>query len=343
MKRAIQLGANALGTAAPNPMVGAVVVYEDSILGEGYTSPYGGPHAEVNAIRSVQEKELLPKASLYVTLEPCSHYGKTPPCTDLILKYAIPKVFIGIGDPHEKVGGKGIKKLKEAGCTVQLGILEDNCREHHRRFLCVHEKKRPYIILKWAQSPDGFLAPEKIARSGVPQPFWISNKRSRQLVHQWRCQEDAILVGSNTVLYDNPRLNTRYWKGKSPLRVVLDKNLAIKGDYHVLDNSERTLIITGIGDHERNREDLAYEFLDFENPIAEQLCGLLMKYGISSLIVEGGEQTLRTFIDEGLWDEARIFSGATALGKGLKAPQISGKQVHFRHIGDNTLTILRHG
>jgi diaminohydroxyphosphoribosylaminopyrimidine deaminase/5-amino-6-(5-phosphoribosylamino)uracil reductase len=196
--------------------------------------------------------------------------------------------------------------------------------------------------LKWAQSPDGFLAPEKIVRSGIPQPFWISNKRSKQLVHQWRSQEDAILVGSNTVLYDNPRLNTRYWKGKSPLRVILDKNLAIEGDYHVLDNSERTLIITGADDHERHLEGLAYEFLDFEKPIAEQLCRLLMKYEISSLIVEGGEQTLITFIDEGLWDEARIFSGATALGKGLKAPQISGKQVHFRHIGDNTLTILRH-
>lgn len=343
MNRAIQLGTNALGTSAPNPMVGAVVVYNDQIIGEGYTSPYGGPHAEVNAIQSVADKSLLSGASLYVSLEPCDHFGKTPPCTDLILKYGIPEVFIGCKDPHHKVGGRGILKLQQAGCAVQPGILEKECREHHRRFLCVHEKKRPYIILKWAQSPDGFLAPEKLKRPGVAKPFWISNKRSRQMVHMWRSQEDAVLVGSTTVLLDNPELTTRYWKGSSPMRILLDKDLNIKGDFHVLDNSVKTLIITGIRDQSKYREGLVYEFVDFDKPVAVQLCKLLMDYEVTSLIVEGGAQTLQTFLDEGLWDEARIFSGAQSLGKGLKAPQIKGRQLHFGHIGDNSLTILRNG
>lgn len=343
MNRAIQLGANALGTAAPNPMVGAVVVYNDSIIGEGYTSPYGGPHAEVNAIQSVADKSLLSGASLYVTLEPCDHFGKTPPCTELILKCGIPEIFIGCRDPHHKVGGRGILKLQQAGCVVQQGILEEACREHHRRFLCVHEKKRPYIILKWAQSPDGFLAPEQLKRPGIAKPFWISNERSRQMVHQWRSQEDAVLVGSTTVLLDNPELTTRYWKGRSPMRILLDKDLSIEGDFHVLDKSVKTLVITAVRDLNRYREGLLYEVVDFDKPVAAQLCKLLMDYEVTSLIVEGGARTLSTFLDEGLWDEARIFSGAQALGKGLKAPLISGKQMHFSHIGDNTLTIIRHG
>lgn len=343
MNRAIQLGTNALGTSAPNPMVGAVVVYNDQIIGEGYTSPYGGPHAEVNAIQSVADKSLLSGASLYVTLEPCNHFGKTPPCTDLILKYAIPEVFIGCEDPHPKVGGRGILKLQQAGCAVQPGILGKECREHHRRFLSVHEKKRPYIILKWAQSPDGFLAPEKLKRPGVAKPFWISNKRSRQMVHMWRSQEDAVLVGSTTVLLDNPELTTRYWKGSSPMRILLDKDLNIEGNFHVLDNSVKTLVITGIQDRSRFRGGLEYELVDFDKPVAGQLCKLLINYEVTSLIVEGGAQTLRTFLDEDLWDEARIFSGAQSFGKGLKAPKITGRQLHFGHIGDNSLTILRNG
>lgn len=341
MNRAIQLGTNALGASAPNPMVGAVVVYNDQIIGEGYTSPYGGPHAEVNAIQSVADKSLLSGASLYVTLEPCDHFGKTPPCTDLILKYAIPEVFIGCKDPHPKVGGRGILKLQQAGCAVQPGILEKECREHHRRFLSVHEKKRPFIILKWAQSPDGYLAPEKLKRPGVAKPFWISNKRSRQMVHMWRSQEDAVLVGSTTVLLDNPELTTRYWKGSSPMRILLDKDLNIEGNFHVLDNSVKTLVMTGIQDQSRYREGHVYELVDFDKPVAGQLCKLLMNYEVTSLIVEGGAQTLQTFLDEGLWDEARIFSGSQALGKGLKAPEITGRQLHFGRIGDNSLTILR--
>ncbi len=343
MNRAIQLGANALGTAAPNPMVGAVVVYRDRIIGEGFTSPYGGPHAEVNAIASVRERELLPEATLYVTLEPCSHFGKTPPCADHIIKHAIPEVVIGIRDPHEKVGGKGIQRLEEAGCKVRLGVLEAACREHHRRFLCFHEKKRPYIILKWAQSPDGFLAPDKDMRQDKRRPFWISNTFSRRLVHQWRSQEQAILVGSTTVLDDNPQLNTRDWKGKSPLRIILDRDLSVKGDAHVLDRTVKTLFFTAINDPSQYQEGIAYDLMDFEAPqLASRICERLHGLDLCSLIVEGGARTLQTFIDEGLWDEARIFSGAGYFGGGLEAPRIHGREWERKPIGDNILSILRH-
>lgn len=342
MKRAIQLGANALGTAAPNPMVGAVVVYQDRIIGEGFTSPFGGPHAEVNAINSVARPSDLSKAALYVTLEPCSHFGKTPPCVDLILKYGIPEVIIGIRDPHVKVAGNGIQRLQENGCKVQTGVLEAACREHHRRFLCVHEKKRPYIILKWAQSQDGFLAPSDAQRTGGKKPFWISNNRSKQLVHQWRSQEQAILVGSTTVLKDDPELTVRYWKGRQPFRIVLDRDLEVKGRFRVLDGAVKTLFLTEVQDPERHLPGLAYDYLNYELPVASQVCEVLMRHEVNSLIVEGGGRTLQTFIEEGLWDEARIFTGPVILGQGLKAPVISGKQQDFMPIGDNTLTLLRH-
>lgn len=342
MTRAIQLGANALGTAAPNPMVGAVLVLDGKIIGEGYTSAYGGPHAEANAIGSIKDPGQLSEATLYVTLEPCSHFGKTPPCTDLILKHTIPRVFIGITDPHEKVAGKGIERLQKAGCQVHLGLLEEACREHHRRFLSVHEKQRPYIILKWAQSADGFLAPEKEKRKMHAAPYWISNLRSRQLVHQWRSQEQAILVGSNTVLEDNPKLNLRLWKGKLPLRILLDKELKVTGNYHLLDRSQPTLIMTRITDPSRYLEGLTYEVLDFERTVASQVCALLMKHEVGSLIVEGGRRTLQTFIDEGLWDEARIFTGPARFGGGLEAPYLKGRVQDTVHIEDTSLTILRH-
>ncbi|MEX0291327.1 MAG: bifunctional diaminohydroxyphosphoribosylaminopyrimidine deaminase/5-amino-6-(5-phosphoribosylamino)uracil reductase RibD, partial [Flavobacteriaceae bacterium] len=222
MKRCLFLAKKALGHAAPNPMVGCVIVHKETIIGEGYTSAYGRAHAEVNAIRSVHDPSLLPEATLYVTLEPCSHHGKTPPCADLILSHKIPEVVIGLKDPHVKVAGQGIEKLKKAGCEVRLGILENECKKHHRRFLTFHLKKRPYIILKWAQSLDGFMAPEDSKRSEDPQPYWLTNTYSRQLVHKWRSEEQAILVGTNTVIQDNPHLGTRYWNGRSPIRIFSD-------------------------------------------------------------------------------------------------------------------------
>ncbi len=220
MLRCIQIAKNGLGTTAPNPMVGAVIVNENRIIGEGFTSAFGGSHAEVNAIRSVQDKSLLKSSTLYVTLEPCSHYGKTPPCADLIIKMGLKKVVIGLIDPHEKVAGNGIKKLEASGCIVQVGILQKECAEHHKRFLTFYTKKRPYIILKWAETADGFIAPEPSQREIDKKPFWITNTTSRQLVHKWRSEEPGILVGNNTVLADNPKLNLRDWKGHAPTRIV---------------------------------------------------------------------------------------------------------------------------
>ena len=225
--RCIELAKNGLGSTAPNPMVGCIIVNDNKIIGEGYTSAYGGAHAEVNAIHSVKDKKILSKATLYVTLEPCAHFGNTPPCVNLILEHKIPKVVIGIKDPNKKVSGKSIQLLKESNCNVSVGILEDQCKELHKRFLTLQKKKRPYIILKWASTYNGFIAPIEKLRSTTPQPFWITNTYSKQLVHKWRSEEQAILVGSNTVLADNPKLTLRTWAGKNPIRVIIDKTLKI--------------------------------------------------------------------------------------------------------------------
>ncbi|HUH46371.1 MAG TPA: bifunctional diaminohydroxyphosphoribosylaminopyrimidine deaminase/5-amino-6-(5-phosphoribosylamino)uracil reductase RibD, partial [Arenibacter sp.] len=204
ISRCIQLAKNGLGTTFPNPMVGSIIVHEGKIIGEGHTSSYGGPHAEVNAINSVKDPSQLKESTIYVTLEPCSHFGKTPPCADLIIEHGIPRVVIGTLDPNEKVAGRGVKKLQAAGCDIIVGVLEQECREHHKRFLTYHTKGRPYIILKWAETRDGYIAPPKEKRQKNPEPFWISNPYSQQLVHQWRTQEHAIMVGTTTVLADNP-------------------------------------------------------------------------------------------------------------------------------------------
>ncbi len=321
-------------------MVGCVVVHNDSIIGEGFTSSYGGPHAEVNAVNSVRDKSLLSKATLYVTLEPCSHFGKTPPCADMIIAHGIPNVVIGIQDPHDKVAGKGIEKLRQAGCQVLVGVLEEECREHHKRFLSVQEKRRPYIILKWAETADGFIAPLQSSRETTPQPYWITNKNSRQLVHQWRSEEQAILVGTNTVLQDNPRLTIRDWKGLNPTRIVLDRNLKIPMDFHILDSSAKTIVLTQNLERTENKEDLSYEYLDFETNIVQNICDLLGKRNIGSVIVEGGSKTLQSFIDANLWDEARIFKGAQAFGSGLLAPEIKGTSLYEKKLFEDHLTVL---
>jgi len=322
-------------------MVGCVIVHNDKIIGEGFTSPYGGPHAEVNAINSVKDKGLLKEASLYVTLEPCSHFGKTPPCADLIAKHQLKEVFIGLQDPHDKVAGKGIKKLEDAGCKVTVGILEDECRKHHKRFLTFQEKKRPYIILKWAESNDGFLAPDPSLRGDSPEPFWITNAHSKQLVHQWRSQEQAILVGTNTVLEDNPKLTTRNWAGKDPIRVVLDRGLKIDPSYHVLDKSVQTIILTEIEDTSKYIRGIDYAVIDFSQNTAQQICDVLHQQNITSLIIEGGARTLQAFIDENLWDEARIFKGAISFKNGLPAPKLQGTLQHQTQILTDTLSFYR--
>lgn len=338
MSRCIELGKNGLGTTFPNPSVGSIIVYNGKIIGEGFTSPYGGSHAEVNAINSVQDKSVLKESTLYVTLEPCSHYGKTPPCADLIVQHAIPNVVIGILDPHGKVAGKGIQKLKNAGCKLTIGVLERECKKHHKRFLSFHEKKRPYIILKWAETKDRFLAPEKDKRTTDREPYWISHMRSRQLVHQWRSEEQAILVGTSTVLEDNPKLNVRLWKGTSPTRILLDRSLKIDTDYQALDGKVNTIIITEMRDKKKYVNGIAYEVIDFSKHVAQHICDALHKHQILSVIIEGGTKTLQTFIDADLWDEARIFQGATSFGKGIKAPTLPHhKLISSKRIATDTL------
>jgi len=341
MLRCIQIAKNGLGLTAPNPMVGAVVVYKGNIIGEGFTSPYGGAHAEVNAINSVTDVSLLKSATLYVTLEPCSHYGKTPPCADLIVKMGIPKVVIGLKDPHEKVAGQGIKKLKQAGCIVELGILKELCEEHHKRFLTFYIKKRPYIILKWAETSDGFIAPEITLRSTTKKPYWITTPKSRQLVHKWRSEEQAILVGTNTVIADNPSLNLRDWNGRPPTRIIIDRSLKIPVDFHVLDGKQHTIVCTEVSDANTYKEGISYKTLDFTTSIPKQLCDLLYKEQVQSVIIEGGSQTLTGFIDNNLWDEARIFKGTTRFCKGLKAPKISGTTQEVKQIATDQLFLIK--
>jgi diaminohydroxyphosphoribosylaminopyrimidine deaminase/5-amino-6-(5-phosphoribosylamino)uracil reductase len=325
IKRCLQIAKNGLGTTQPNPMVGAVVVFEDKIIGEGFTSPYGGHHAEVNAINAVKDKSLLGKSRLYVTLEPCSHFGKTPPCSDLIILHHIPEVIIGCIDDNPAVSGKGIAKLKASGCAVTVGVLEAECKEHHKRFFTFHNKKRPYIILKWAETSDGFIAPffkeEK-------KPVWITNTYSLQLVHKWRSEEHAILVGTHTVRDDNPSLTVRDWFGKNPIRVILDKTSNLNSSLNVFNDDAETIRI-----HK--------DTIDFDRPIARQICDLLYSKTINSIIIEGVSKTIQTFIDENLWDEARVFIGKAQFKEGTRAPRLKGQLVSETKILDDALKIIR--
>lgn len=317
----MQIAKNGIGTTRPNPSVGAVIVYQNKIIGEGFTSPHGENHAEVNAINAVENKSLLKEATIFVTLEPCSHFGKTPPCADLIVKHQLKQVIIGCLDSNSLVAGKGVSHLENAGINVIVGVLETECRMHHKRFFKVQENKRPYIILKWAETKDGFVAP--IAKNEI-KPIFISNTYSQQLVHKLRSAEHAILVGTKTVLADNPKLNIRSWSGENPIRVVLDNTLRIPKNSNILDGSTKTIIITSAKDKNIvSSKNLIFEEIDFSKNIAKQVCEVLSKYQVQSLIVEGGPQTLQTFIDEKLWDEAMVFVGNTSFVKGVKSPVIT--------------------
>lgn len=340
MLRCIQIGENGLGNTAPNPMVGSVIVLHNKIIGEGHTSPYGGSHAEVNAINSVTDPSLLKDATLYVTLEPCSHYGKTPPCADLIIKHKIKTVVVGTLDPHEKVAGKGIKKLKEAGCTIITPVLEKECKEHHKRFLTFHTKKRAYVILKWAETKDGFIAPEPSAREEEPKPFWITNTYSRQLVHKWRTEEKAILVGTNTAIQDNPKLDARSWKGKNPIRIVIDKTLKLKPTSYLMDNSVKTIVFTENKKPTNTSTQINYQSIPFDTHLAEHISNALFQMDITSVIIEGGTKTIQTFIDANIWDEARVFTGTSNFNKGIKAPIIKGKTVQTKQIETDQLNLI---
>jgi len=317
----LQIAKNGIGTTRPNPSVGAVIVYQNKIIGEGFTSPHGENHAEVNAINAVENKSLLKEATIFVTLEPCSHFGNTPPCADLIVKHQLKQVVIGCLDSNSLVAGKGVSHLENAGINVIVGVLETECRMHHKRFFKVQENKRPYIILKWAETNDGFVAP--ITKNEI-KPIFISNTYSQQLVHKLRSAEHAILVGTKTVLADNPKLNIRSWSGENPIRVVLDNTLRIPKNSNILDGSAKTIVITASRDKNIvSSKNLIFEEIDFSKNIAKQVCEVLSKYQIQSLIVEGGTQTLQTFIDEKLWDEAMVFVGNTSFVKGVKSPIIT--------------------
>ena len=317
----MQIAKNGIGTTRPNPSVGAVIVYQNKIIGEGFTSPHGENHAEVNAINAVENKSLLKEATIFVTLEPCSHFGNTPPCADLIVKHQLKQVVIGCLDSNSLVAGKGVSHLENAGINVIVGVLETECRMHHKRFFTVQENKRPYIILKWAETKDGFVAP---ISKNENKPIFISNTYSQQLVHKLRSAEHAILVGTKTVLADNPKLNIRSWSGENPIRVVLDNTLRIPKNSNILDGSVKTIVITRAKDKNIvSSKNLIFEEIDFSKNIAKQVCEVLSKYQIQSLIVEGGTQTLQSFIDEKLWDEAMVFVGNTSFVKGVKSPIIT--------------------
>lgn len=337
IKRCIELAKNGLGTTYPNPLVGCVIVYKNEIIGEGWHKKSGEAHAEVVAINSVKNKDLLKNATIYVSLEPCSHFGKTPPCADLIVKYKIPNVVIGTIDPNSKVAGNGVKKLLEAGINVTIGVLEDECNELNKRFFTFHQKKRPFIILKWAESSDGFISPEVKSEQ---KPVWITNEFSRQLVHKWRSEEQAILVGTQTIIDDNPTLTVRDWVGKNPIRIVIDRNNNISKENHIFDNQAQTIVFSNLDFHSE-LENIKIIKIDFDKNSTEQIISILYENQIQSVIIEGGRHTIQSFIDKNLWDEARVFQGEIYLENGTKAPVLSAKNSIKITIKNDTLLNFR--
>lgn len=340
MIRCVDLARNGEGKVSPNPLVGSVIVHEGKIIGEGWHERFGESHAEVNAIHSVKDQSLLKESTLYVNLEPCNHYGKTPPCSDLIIASRIPKVVIGMRDPNELVNGTGVRKLKEAGIEVIENVASDYCRELNKRFITYIEKRRPFVILKWAESSDHFLAPDKHYMS--PEEFeekrHITGFTVQKLVHRWRTIEDALMVGTNTVRTDNPSLNARAWHGRNPVRITIDRNRRLDPGSKLLDNSQQTIVFSESADRLTHTE---YVCIDFQKPIVMQVLNELYQRKIGSLIVEGGANLLNQFIRENLWDEAQVFTTPKQLENGVIAPVISGRKVLGTKIDGSELVIFR--
>ncbi len=322
MFRALQLAAQGAGSVSPNPMVGAVIVHQGKIIGEGYHRQYGQAHAEVMAIRSVLDNyhnaaELLRNAVIYVTLEPCAHHGKTPPCADLIIKHQIPQVVIGSPDPFEQVNGKGIDKLRAAGIEVTENILRKQGDFLNRRFLTRIQKQRPYIILKWAETADGYFAPADGSQR------WISSEASRVMAHKWRSEEDAILIGKGTALADNPKLDVRLWQGKNPIRIVIDKELSLPDTLHIFNQTADCIVFNSIKTDVEGR--VKYIWLEnFDSYLPQMIAFQLYLMDIQSVIIEGGAQILNIFIKAGMWDEARRIRSSESWHKGIPAPLIRG-------------------
>lgn len=317
MQKCLELACKGIGNVSPNPMVGCVIVYNNKIIGQGYHKQYGFAHAEVNAINNVQDKNLLSKSTLYVNLEPCSHYGKTPPCANFIIKNKIQKVIVGCLDTFSKVAGKGIQKMRDAGIEVLVGVLNKESRELNKRFFTFHEKKRPYIILKWAESKDGFIAPIQHEK-----PFWMTCMKSKILTHHWRAEEDGVLIGRITAEKDNPLLTVREIKGNNPTRIVIDKNLKLSQSLNIFDLNAETIIFNELKSIRKHTN--TYIKIDFQNLI-DNMLNQLHKRNMHSVIVEGGAKVLQSFIASNLWDEARVFIANCKLESGIKSPKIKGK------------------
>lgn len=337
MQRCLQLAQKGKGKVAPNPMVGAIIVHNGVIIGEGYHEKFGEAHAEVNAINAVVNKDLLAESTIYVSLEPCSHFGKTPPCADLIIRHKIPRVVVGMQDPFAKVNGMGIMRLQEAGCEVEVGVLEAECWELNKEFVVYHSQKRPYVILKWAETLDGLIDKTRLP-GAIQQPNWITNEVCRALVHKWRSEVQAIMVGTNTAKVDNPKLDVRSWAGKTPLRIVIDRNLSLSQSLSLFDKSQATLVLN----ENLNKKDdnIEYFKIGFGDSFIGSLLAELYERGIASLFIEGGQELLNSFINKNYWDEARVFKGNRYFINGIAAPKISGKILSQETLRDNVLTII---
>lgn len=330
MRRALELARRGAGHVAPNPMVGCVVVHEGRVLGEGFHARFGGPHAEVEALHQVTRRDLLPTATVYVTLEPCAHYGKTPPCADLLLREGVRRVVIANVDPNPLVGGQGLARLRAGGVEVVTGVLQAAAAQLNRRFFTRITEQRPYVVLKWAQTADGYLA----RADGSSR--WISGALSRRWVHRWRTEEAAILVGAGTAVTDNPRLTARDWEGPSPLRVVIDRRGQLPDALHLLDGTVPTRCYT-TAPQPADRPGVTYVALREGTPVVQQVLTDLHAAGVASLFVEGGARTLRTFFDAALWDEARVFTAPKTFGDGLPAPRPRGQLRREVAVGDDRL------
>ncbi len=338
MQRCLDLAKIGLGNTYSNPMVGSVIVHQGKIIGEGFHHKAGEPHAEVNAVNSVKDKSLLTESTLYVNLEPCAHFGKTPPCSLLIKESKIPKVVIGCTDTFSKVAGKGIEMLKEAGVDITVGVLEEESRELNKRFFTFHEKKRPYVILKWAQTLDGFIDMDR-TEENYGQPTWITNDFAKKLVHKWRSEEQSILVGTNTAIKDNPSLTTREWSGNNPTRILIDRQGRVPESHHLFDGSVNTIVFT---EQEKvDKENLQYIKINFNENIITQILQELYKANLQSVIIEGGKQVLQSFIDSNYWDEARVFIGDKLFGKGVDAPSVNAEIQIQEEVGNSKLCFYR--
>ena len=331
MQRALELAKLGCGSVSPNPLVGCVIVHEGRIIGEGWHKKYGEAHAEVNAVNAVRDRSLLKESTVYVTLEPCSHFGKTPPCADMLIREKVKKVVIANLDSNPIVVGEGLRKLRAAGIELITGILSNEGRELNKRFFTFMEKQRPYIILKWAETADGFITQEH------RNPKWISNALSRQLVHEWRTEEDAVLVGRQTAHYDNPRLNVRDWSGRNPVRIVIDRFLKLDDKLNLFDQSQKTICYNVLKNVET--KNLSFVKLDEEH-FLQNLIQDLYRKKIQSVIIEGGTETLQSFINGKYWDEARVFVSETNFEKGIPAPRLNGDLISQHEIKSDVLKIF---